>query len=156
MLKLTDYVGLGAAEYSDELVGLRLSTRLRIGKGAKPSWIEVIISGVSPLALTNAVGLNYVKALGKCEQDGTPSPNAPVDIVCNNGILKVRNKSGLPLGYQAVEYLQSSGSQYIDTGIVLNSLATITTVGQFVVGSSSAPVTMWGFLGSDRSLPRWD
>lgn len=47
----------------------------------------------------------------------TPSPETPIDIVSNNGVLKVRNKSGLPFGYQRIEYLESTGTQYIDTGI---------------------------------------
>ena len=57
MLKLTDYIGLGNAEYSDTFIGLRLSTRLHIGGKAGPSYIDVLLSGVSPLALTNALGL---------------------------------------------------------------------------------------------------
>lgn len=88
MLKLTDYIGLGNAEYSDELIGLRLSTRLHIGGKAGPSYIDVLLSGVSPLALTNALGLNYIKALGATEQNGIPTPDAPMDIICNNGVLK--------------------------------------------------------------------
>jgi hypothetical protein len=130
MLKLTDYIGLGNAEYSDELIGLRLSTRLHIGGKTGPSWRDVIISGVSPLVLTNALGLNYIKALGATEQ---------------------RN---LPSGYTQVEYLQSSGTQYIDTGVVLKSKATITTVGQFMSISSSNPISIWGFMGNSN-MPRW-
>ena len=33
--------------------------------------------------------------------------------------------SGLPSEYQGVEYLQSSGTQYIDTGVVLDDTMTI-------------------------------
>ena len=51
----------------------------------------------------------------------TPSPDTPMDIVCNNGVVKVRHQSGLPLGYQAVEYIESSGTQYIDTGVARGS-----------------------------------
>lgn len=50
--------------------------------------------------------------------DVVPTPANPMDIVSNNGAVKVRNKSWLPLGYQRVEYLESSGTQYINTGIV--------------------------------------
>lgn len=54
-----------------------------------PSYIDVILSGVSPLVLTKAIGLNYVKLFGATEQTGTPTPDTPIDIVCNNGVLKL-------------------------------------------------------------------
>ena len=74
----------------------------------KPSYIDVILSGVSYVTLLNAVadGLNYVKLFGAtenvpetyldtvtlsggCTQASTPTPSNPVPIVCNNGELKV-------------------------------------------------------------------
>lgn len=56
--------------------------------GAK--WIWETVQGVLPLTLTNAVS-SAIRSLiryGKCEQNGTPIPSAPVDIVCNNGAIK--------------------------------------------------------------------
>lgn len=54
---------------------------------------EAVVVGpaVSPLLLDGAVAgvMGYVKAFGGAEQNGTPTPDAPVDIVCNNGALKV-------------------------------------------------------------------
>lgn len=50
--------------------------------------------------------------------DVVPSPDTPMDIVSNNGVVKVRNKSGLPLGYTLLDYIESTGTQYIDTGII--------------------------------------
>lgn len=66
------------------------------GTGSTPSWQDIILSGNTALTLTNALadGLNYVKLFGGTEQ---------------------RN---LPSGYTQVEYLESSGTQYIDTGVV--------------------------------------
>ena len=65
-------------------------------KGAigEPEYRDVTVSGVDSLTLPNAKadGLNYCKLYGKCEQ---------------------RN---LPEEYTEVEYLQSSGTQWIDTG----------------------------------------
>lgn len=49
--------------------------------------------------------------------EAVPTPDAPMDIVSNNGVLKVRHQSGLPLGYTLLEYIESSGTQYIDTGV---------------------------------------
>lgn len=51
----------------------------------------------------------------------TPTPDAPIDIICNNGVLKARHQSGLPLGYTLLDYIESTGTQYIDTGIPSNS-----------------------------------
>ena len=75
-------------------------------------------SGEAPLTLEGAL-TKRIKSLtqyGLCTQASTPTPNDPVDIVCNNGVLKARHQSGLPLGYQRVEYLRSRGTQYIDLG----------------------------------------
>lgn len=50
-------------------------------------WVTV--SGTSPLSLPDAAAY-YIKSLiqtGKTEQDGTPLPSAPVDIMCNNGAI---------------------------------------------------------------------
>ncbi len=49
--------------------------------------------------------------------EAAPTPDKPMDIVSNNGVLKVRHQSGLPLGYTLLEYIESTGTQYIDTGI---------------------------------------
>lgn len=51
-------------------------------------------NGISPVSLENVTELNYIKALGATEQ---------------------RN---LPSGYTQLEYIESTGTQYIDTGIV--------------------------------------
>ena len=53
--------------------------------------VQVIIKGTSPLVLPDAIAnsLSYVKAFGGTEQNGTPTPDAPVDIVSNNGVLKL-------------------------------------------------------------------
>lgn len=61
------------------------------GSGQTPSWRDVILSGNTALTLVNSKtnGLNYVKLFGATEQNGTPSPDTPVDIVSNNGVLKV-------------------------------------------------------------------
>lgn len=53
---------------------------------------EAVVVGpaVSPLSLPDAIAnsLSYVKAFGGTEQNGTPTPDTPVDIVSNNGVLK--------------------------------------------------------------------
>ena len=48
------------------------------------------VSGTSPLSLPKAKAnsLQYVKVFGGTEQNGTPTPTVPVDIVSNNGVVK--------------------------------------------------------------------
>ena len=80
------------------------------GSSSTPSWQDIILSGTTALTLANSIanGLNYLKLFGDtellpeiyldtvtlsggCEQNGTPTPDTPIDIVCNNGALKVKN-----------------------------------------------------------------
>ena len=49
--------------------------------------------------------------------EAVPTPDTPMDIVSNNGALKVRHQSGLPLGYTQVEYIKKTSLAYIDSGI---------------------------------------
>jgi hypothetical protein len=50
-----------------------------------------VIYGVPPI-MTNKKKLLRLKAFGGTEQNGTPTPDAPVDIVSNNGVLKVNSQ----------------------------------------------------------------
>lgn len=88
-----------------------------------PRYTTATVSGTEQISLPNAKAnsLTSLKLFGKCEQDGTPTPDAPIPILCNNGELKVRRPSGLPLEYQKVEWLQSDGACYVDTGRVPNN-----------------------------------
>lgn len=49
--------------------------------------------------------------------EAVPTPDAPMDIVCNNGVLKARHQSGLPLGYTLLDYIATASGSYVDTGI---------------------------------------
>lgn len=55
-----------------------------------PEIVWVKVSGTSPLSLPGAIA-NAIKSLtqyGLCTQATTPTPDSPVDIVCNNGTIK--------------------------------------------------------------------
>ena len=72
-----------------------------VGGAASVVWATV--SGTSPLSLVNAVS-HAIKSLiqyGKCSQSSTPTPDAPVDIYCNNGALRMVDDE-LPSGYKRV------------------------------------------------------
>ena len=92
------------------------------------SSIETIVKGVAPLSLPDAIAnsLRYVKAFGGTEQDGTPTPDAPIDIVSNNGTIKVRRQSGLPLDYQKITFVRPD--EAIDLGIKTTNNTQITTI----------------------------
>ena len=68
------------------------------------------VSGVSPLLLPKAKAgsLKSVKLLGATEQSGTPTPDAPVDIVSNNGVVKVSRN--------LFDKNQTCINAYVDTG----------------------------------------
>lgn len=98
------------------------------------AWAEggseiVTVTGTAPLTLLDAVAhpIHSLKQYGLCVQDGTPTPSAPVDIVCNNGAIKLRRPSGMPIAYQMVEWIKSTGSITI-TGFKTKSTQEIETV----------------------------
>lgn len=70
--------------------GLALAGVLGEGSAPPDPGVETTITGVSPLLLEAALAKPMVslKQYGKCSQASTPTPSAPVDIVCNNGALK--------------------------------------------------------------------
>ena len=70
------------------------------GKAYAISNMDVLKGSTSPVDFTAAAGriLRLVR-YGKCEQASTPTPSAPVDIMCNNGAVKVGRESyTIPLG----------------------------------------------------------
>ena len=65
-----------------------------------------------PVTLTDCMAGQPVSLAvdGNAIQDGTPTPDNPVDVqLCGDRIL--------PLGYTAVEYIEGTGTQWIDTDI---------------------------------------
>ena len=98
--------------------------RLLLWKHLKGSGGGIIKTITGNLPLVIEALANKIKSLiqyGKTEQNGTPTPSTPVDIVCNNGTLKMRHRSGLQSGYKLLEYVGGSGSQYVITDVYLAS-----------------------------------
>lgn len=77
--------------------------------------------------------------------------NAPGKIIFNNQDVKkliynndvVWEKKRLPVEYQEVEYIESNGTQYIDTGIVLNNGCVITL--DFLIAESYVNRVIYGW-----------
>lgn len=93
---------------------------LRFLKAA--SFIIKTVTGTAPLVLENAIAaaIKSLKQFGKCEQNGTPTPDAPVDILCNNGALRLspnllsgmesKTLNGVTIGIDADGVITMSGT----------------------------------------------
>lgn len=93
--------------------------RRKLISGGVPAVLQTV-TDISPLALLNVArkGIKSLTQFGKCEQNGTPTPSAPINIMCNNGTIKARHHSGLPLGYQKLDYVSGRvGQTVVDTGV---------------------------------------
>lgn len=129
-------------EVSDPLDNLRGGTQLIIkqnsvqpGQNVRrvifvsgPGGETVVIGPApSPLLLPDAIAnsLSYVKAFGGTEQNGTPTPDAPATITCNNGILKVKD-SELPVGYKRLTGISYDSGIYYETNEKLYGSDTLT------------------------------
>lgn len=118
-----DNLVIGGGDW--ELAPFKFSKILKIGGGTSPSYIDIIISGTTSVTLTSAIGLNYVKLFGGCEQNGTPTPDAPIDIVSNNGVLEYRDTE-LPKGYKRLKDIIFDGEVYYITDTYLTGADTTT------------------------------
>lgn len=114
----------------------------RRAMGVEPGYWETII-GVSPLLLSSALRSN-IKSLiqtGLCTQSSTPTPSSPVDIMCNNGALRMVDDE-LPIGYKRLTGIRFDGDTWYETGEALSGEDDVTMTldntasqGQNVFGS---------------------
>ena len=100
------------------------------------------ITGEAPITF-DALAATLVSLTqdGKTVQDGTPTPDNPVDIVCNNGTLKMVDDE-LPIGYKRVASIKFDGGIHYETGEALSgdddvtmTLDDTSTTGQNIFGS---------------------
>ena len=86
--------------------------RRKLISGGGGSVLQTV-TGISPLTLLNVAskGIKSLTQFGKCEQNGTPTPSAPVDIMCNNGTLKMVDDE-LPTGYKRVLGFKMNNNSY--------------------------------------------
>lgn len=99
-------------------------------KGGASAIIETI-TGNLPLVLQNAVqhSIKSLTRYGLCTQDGTPTPSAPVNIMCNNGSLKWDSVNQRVYADGTPEVLTVSGPN------LLNTATNIT--GKYITASGS-------------------
>lgn len=120
---------------------LRKLLYLRIMQGA--AAVLQTVTGNAPLTLANAIA-RAIKSLtqtGLCTQASTPTPSAPVDIKCNNGVLKLVDDE-LPAGFKRLASIKFDGDVWYETGEVMTGDDDVTmtldgtsTAGQNVFGS---------------------
>lgn len=124
----------------------------------------VTVAGTTPLILTNALArdIRSLVQQGKVVLDGD-------NIVCNNGVLRLVHRSGLPSGYKLLEYVGSSGAAYVVTDVFLASTDVIeaefrnssttgygSLYGVFRLGDSSALYANQTYYGYDESNNKVD
>ena len=84
-----------------------------------------------------------------------------IDVVYGDNPEKIEVRgiydSRLPNGYTPVEYAEGNGSSdYIDTGIVINSLnAVVECDFQMTGNTTSTPEMVWGYMDGASNIPRW-
>lgn len=120
---------------------LRKLLCLRIMQGA--AAVLETVTGNAPLTLANAVAraIRSLTQTGLCTQADTPTPSAPVDIKCNNGVLKLVDDE-LPAGFKRLASIKFDGDVWYETGEVMTGDDDVTmtldgtsTAGQNVFGS---------------------
>lgn len=104
---------------------LRKLLWLKILQGA--AAVVETVTGTLPLTLANAISHAIVSLTryGLCTQAATPTPSAPVDIVCNNGALQMVDDE-LPDGYKRVlGYSCNDNAMWQITGFKLKGSDTV-------------------------------
>ena len=118
-------------------------------------WIETgggvleTVTGNAPITLANALAKAIVSLTqyGLCTQASTPTPSSPVDIKCNNGVLKLVDDE-LPAGFKRLASIKFDGDFWYETGEVMTgnddvtmTLSGTVTTGQNVFGSYNGTET---------------
>ena len=142
-------------------------TKVRMFVLINGAGIEVVVGpAVSPLSLPDAVAnsLSYVKAYGGLEQNGTPTPTSPVNIVCNNGTLKVKD-SELPVGYKRLENIKTTGNVRYVSNVYLTGGDTLrfsfqaspgNLLGSYNDSSANNNYSFYNATGSSASYARYN
>lgn len=94
---------------------------------AGPGGLVETVTGTLPLTLANALSHAIVSLTryGLCTQADTPTPSAPVDIKCNNGVLTMVDDE-LPAGYKRLLGITFDGNFRYETGEALTGADDVT------------------------------
>ena len=111
--------------------------------------VELTATGNAPVTLANAIAHAIVSLTqeGKVTQASTPTPSSPVDIVCNNGAMKMVDDE-LPSGYKRVlGFKCNNNAMWEITGFNLKGSDTVR-----ISFSVEAACNVWGcYQGTDAT-----
>ena len=125
-----------------------------------PEIVWVKVTGTSPLSLPGAIA-NSIKSLtqyGLCTQSTTPTPDAPVDIMCNNGVLKygVLGKNWFGLNESPAErtYLDSTGGTGTSANWTLSNFIAVNPATQYTFNpnSTSGATAKIGYYTAEQTF----
>lgn len=124
---------------------LRKLLWLKLLQGA--AAVVETVTGTLPLTLANALSHAIVSLTryGLCVQDGTPTPDAPVDIMTNNGAIKVSPNLANMVSDNIVvgKYINNSGVVTDDTAnFYYAPYVSVTPGGTYTMATSSS---IWYF-----------
>lgn len=128
---LTDVLLFGKAQSDDVNNATLVIYRRNILRwSALGGYLDIIVHGTSPISLPDAIAnsLAYLKAFGGTEQ---------------------RN---LPAEYTQLEYIESTGTQYIDTGVVPKTTLSIKIKYNILQLASSNNIAIFGSISSQTGL----
>lgn len=136
----------------------------------KVVWERAIPSSQTPVIPTRNAPLLGITINGVCSQGNTPTPTAPVDILCNNGVLTYKDED-LPVGYKRITEIDFDGDTWYETGealtgddVITMTLASTSSTGQNVFGSYNGTVEgrknfslyVYGAGSSNKSYLRYN
>jgi len=101
-------------------------------------WERAIPTYNIPITPTRNAPLLEINIDGMCTQKDTPTPNTPVNILCNNGILKMVDDE-LPSEYRRIESITFGGNTYYETE-------------EKLYGTDVVTITLSDFVSSGQNL----
>ena len=118
------FIGLGGLPYSQliQILGSGTRTALWLAFAQAAAAVIQTVTGSAPLTLPNAVhrAIQSLTQYGLCTQSTTPTPSAPVDIMCNNGAMRLspnllsgmesKTLNGVTVGIDADGVITMSGT----------------------------------------------
>jgi len=110
-----------------KFVEVRWGTNTAVGSRPVPSWLSDVLSGLVSIVGEANFDINYIPAENKLYLQFSPEVtieqieevNSLLERVLPSNV--VTEIDEIPITYTRLEYLESTGTQYVDTGYIPNS-----------------------------------
>ena len=101
---------------------------------------------------SNGRTLKFYKYEGQTTQTGTPTPSSPqpINVVTGNNTIDIVNSS-IPNGYTRVDYIQSNGTEYIDTNVIPTSNTKINLDFEYIGSTYNGWTAIYGERGATNT-----